>query len=246
MPSTPAPPPPLPLRLVYACYAWPAFLLLSAASLPLLLVLPGLERRRRMIRAVARLALRAIGMRLQAHGMRALPHPCVVVANHESYLDGVVLAALLPPRFGFVIKREMRAVPAAGWLLERIGAHFVDRNGAHAGARDARRVLRRASEGEALAFFPEGTFHTQTGLLAFRNGAFVAAQRAGVPLVPLVIRGTRRCLMPGTLTPWPGTISVTALHPLFATQRGSSGAAELRERTRALFVAHLESGRRAR
>ena len=127
MPSTPAPPPPLSLRLVYACYAWPAFLLLSAASLPLLLVLPGLERRRRMIRAVARLALRAIGMRLQAHGMRSLPHPCVVVANHESYLDGVVLAALLPPRFGFVIKREMRAVPAAGWLLERIGAHFVDR-----------------------------------------------------------------------------------------------------------------------
>jgi 1-acyl-sn-glycerol-3-phosphate acyltransferase len=58
-----------------------------------------------------------------------------------------VLAALLPPQFSFVIKREMRAVPAAGWLLERIGAQFVDRVNAHASGRDARRMLRRASQG---------------------------------------------------------------------------------------------------
>lgn len=245
MPSSPAPLPPLPLRLVYALYAWPVFLLLAAASLPVLLVLPGLQRRRRLIRRVAGLALRAIGMRLRLEGTEGMPHPCVVIANHESYLDGVVLAALLPPQFGFVIKREMRGVPAAGWLLERIGAHFVARHGAHAGARDARRVLRSASQGEALAFFPEGTFHQQAGLLPFRNGAFVAAQKARVPLVPLVIRGTRRCLPPGTALPWPGTISVTALAPLPPTHPGADGVNSMREQAHALFAAQLGHAERS-
>jgi 1-acyl-sn-glycerol-3-phosphate acyltransferase len=237
----PAPPPPLPFRLVYACFAWPVFLLLAAASLPVLLTLPGLPRRRRLIRGVAATALRCIGMRVRATGIDTLPHPCVVIANHESYLDGVVLAATLPADFGFVIKREMRAVPAAGWLLERIGAHFVARGSAGSGAGDARRVLRQAEQGEALVFFPEGTFHHQPGLLPFRNGAFAAAQRAGLPLVPLIIRGTRRCLAPGTLAPWPGGIDVTVLAPLHATLPGADGVAALRDSARALFIENLES-----
>lgn len=239
MPTFSAPLPPLILRLAYACYAWPVFLLLAAASLPALLAVPGLARRRRLIRGVAATALWCIGMRVRAAGIDGLPHPCVVVANHESYLDGVVLAATLPADFGFVIKREMRAVPAAGWLLARIGAHFVDRNGARHGARDARRVLRQAEKGEALVFFPEGTFHRRPGLLPFRNGAFAAAQRGALPLVPLVIRGTRRCLPPGTLTPWPGGIDVTVLPALRATLSGALGVAELRDRARALFVEQL-------
>jgi 1-acyl-sn-glycerol-3-phosphate acyltransferase len=180
-------------------------------------------------------------MRIRAVGIGTLPHPCVVVANHESYLDGVVLVATLPADFGFVIKREMRAVPAAGWLLERIGAHFVDRKGASHGARDARRVLRHAERGEALVFFPEGTFHHRPGLLPFRNGAFAAARRAGLPLVPLIIRGTRRCLAPGTLTPWPGCIGVTVLPPLHARLSDADGVAELRDRARAVFIEHLET-----
>lgn len=237
--SAPPAPPPLLLRLVYACYAWPAFLLQALAALILLLVLPRLEQRRRLIRGVARNALLSIGMRIDVHHFGALPHPCVVVANHESYLDGVVLAATLPPHFGFVIKREMRSMPGGGWLLERIGAQFVARNNSRGSARDALRVLRSAANGEALAFFPEGTFKPQPGLLPFHNGAFAAAVRAGLPVVPLVLRGTRRRLPPGTLLPWPGRISVTALNPIAAAHRESDIGA-LRDATRALFVKQLE------
>ena len=82
----------------------------------------------------------------------------MVVANHASYLDGVVMAAALPPRFGFVIKREMNDVPVAGLLLRRIGSEFVDRFNRHKGGTDARRVLRTAASGHSLVFFPEGTF----------------------------------------------------------------------------------------
>jgi 1-acyl-sn-glycerol-3-phosphate acyltransferase len=226
----------LPLRLLYACYAGGVFLLLGAAALPLLLLLPGLRRRRTLIRGVARAALACIGMRLSARGLAHLPQPCVVVANHESYLDGVVLCALLPASFGFVIKREMHAVPGAGWLLTRIGAQFVARNNAHGSRRDALRVLRSAAGGQSLAFFPEGTFKPVPGLLPFQNGAFTAASRAGMPVVPLVIRGTRRCLAPGTPLPWPGRIRVQALPPIHPAVHADK--ATLREAARSAILVH--------
>jgi 1-acyl-sn-glycerol-3-phosphate acyltransferase len=211
-----------------------AFLLIGLSAFPLLLLLPQLSQRRTLIRAVARCALIVVGMRLSTHQLGSLPNPCVVVANHESYLDGVVLAATLPPHFGFVIKREMRAVPAAGWLLERIGALFVARNNVKGSARDALRVLRSAASGQALAFFPEGTFRHQPGLLAFHSGAFTAAERGGLPVVPLVIRGTRRRLSPGTLLPRPGRISIEALSAIDP----GIGATALRDVARAAILRH--------
>ncbi len=79
---------------------------------------------------------------------------CVVVANHASYLDGLVMTAALPPRFGFVIKREMERVPLAGALLRRLGSEFVERFNRHRGGADARRVLRTAVEWKFPGVFP--------------------------------------------------------------------------------------------
>src|SRR4029077_17949110 len=106
--------------------------------------------------------------------------------------DGIVLTAALPPRFGFVIKREMATVPLAGAVLRRLGSEFVERFNRQRGAADARRVLRNASNGHSLVFFPEGTFTRTPGLLKFHTGAFATAMRAGCPVVPAVVRGTRR------------------------------------------------------
>ncbi len=228
------------LRALYALYAWPMFLLLAGAALLPLLLIPRLAARRRLIRLVARSALRLGGMRLAESSMASMPLPCVVVANHASYLDGVVLAASLPPHFGFVIKREMSRVPVAGWLLERIGAYFVARNQGAGSARDALRVMRGARSGEALAFFPEGTFRHQPGLMRFHTGAFAAAERAAVPVVPVVIHGTRRCLAPGTLLPWPGRITVEGLPAIQVPTGHPDPAAAMRDQARAAFLARLD------
>ena len=99
-------------------------------------------------------------------------------------LDGLVFTAALPPRFGFVIKREMATVPLAGFLLNRIGSQFVARNQAGQTTRDARRVMRSAESGQSMVFFPEGTFSEEPGLLRFHFGAFATAQRAGCPGSP--------------------------------------------------------------
>ena len=107
-----------PLRLVYALWVALAFLGAGLTALLLLEVLPGAARRRAMARACARAFLWLAGMPLTVRHAERLPAgQCVVVCNHASYLDGPVLTAALPPRFGFVIKREMASVPLAGRAL---------------------------------------------------------------------------------------------------------------------------------
>jgi 1-acyl-sn-glycerol-3-phosphate acyltransferase len=229
------------MQTAYGMYTYVLFVVLGCAALLGVLVVPGLERRRRIARAVARLFLRLAGMRLAVKGLDLLPDArCVLVANHASYLDGVVLTAALPPRFGFVIKREMAEVPLAGLLLQRIGAEFVERFDRNKGAADTRRVLRKAAAGQSLVFFPEGTFSREPGLLKFHTGAFLTAARTGCPVVPAAVQGTRQALPPGQLLPHAASITVELL-PVVTTSTDDSGTAatELRERARRAILHHL-------
>jgi 1-acyl-sn-glycerol-3-phosphate acyltransferase len=231
----------VPVRAGYALWAWLAFLVVGVSTLLLLLVLPGLDGRWAAARAPARMLLRLLGLPLVVRFPERLPGgQCVVVCNHASYLDGIVLTAGLPPRFAFVIKREMAGVPFAGALLRRLGSEFVERFDRHRGASDARRVLRNASQGHSLVFFPEGTFTRTPGLLKFHTGAFATAIRAGCPLVPAVLRGTRRALPPSGALPRPGTLQMELLPPLPAARVAAEHAApELRDRARAAILAAL-------
>ena len=229
----------LPLRVIYAVYATAVFLALALLALAPLAVLPTLAGRRRVIQWVGRAVLTLMGMPIRIRWYEPLPEPCIVVANHGSYLDGVVLAATLPPRFDFVIKREMKSVPLAGFLLKRIGVQFVTRGNRAGSLRDALRVIRSAAGGGSLAFFPEGTFHAEPGLLRFHTGAFAAAERSGAPIVPLVIRGTRHCLAPGTFLPRPGWIAIETLAPLRPMPGHPDGAAALRDAARAAILGAL-------
>jgi 1-acyl-sn-glycerol-3-phosphate acyltransferase len=199
----------------YGVWCIVTFLPLAIGALLLILVVPGLGRRRRISRGAARLWFRVAGIRLRVTGAARLPDgPCVVIANHASYLDGIAMHAALPPRFTFVIKKEMVRVPLASLLLRRIGSEFVDRFNRHAGAADTRRVVRKAGSGEAIGFFPEGTFTKEPGLAKFHAGAFVTAARAGIPIVPTVIRGTRAMLPAEAALSRPGRIDIELLEPI--------------------------------
>jgi 1-acyl-sn-glycerol-3-phosphate acyltransferase len=229
-PRTVSPSPDLPraLALPYAAYALLLFSTLSVTVLVLILPVPWLSLRRRMVRAAARLAMFLTGMRVAVQCPEHLPDaPCIVVANHSSYLDGIVLYAALPPTFGFVIKREMSRVPLANLLLRRIGAHYVDRGKGSKTACDTRKLMKKAASGGALAFFPEGTFNTTPGLMRFRSGAFVIAARSRFAVIPVAIRGTRQALPPGSLLPRPTRIEVElapALSPPASTAEADVAA----------------------
>jgi 1-acyl-sn-glycerol-3-phosphate acyltransferase len=227
-------------RIVYGVYTYCMFLVLGLTAL-FGMILPGLQRRRGVARAMSRVLLLFAGMQLVVKNPERIPAgQCVVVANHASYLDGVVMTAALPPRFGFVIKREMASVPLAGALLRRLGSEFVERFNRHRGGADARRVLRAAVSGNSLVFFPEGTFEARPGLGKFHAGAFTIAARAGCPVVPAVVRGTRRAFPPRKAWPYPARIEIEFLEPIVAqAETPDAVALELRDRARSAILEEL-------
>lgn len=226
--------------LCYGVYGWLTFIVCLAGAVPGALLLPGLERRRRWVAGAARAWFVVAGIRVTLTGFDRIPAGhCIVVANHASYMDGMILQALLPPRFSFVIKGEMKKVPLAHLLLRRIGSRFVERFAAGASARDARRLLRAAAAGESLVFFPEGTFHPEPGLHAFRAGAFAAAIKADLPVVPLAIRGSRQILPARGRLPRRAGLELTVLEPITPEHRDFRVSRKLAETARQCILRAL-------
>lgn len=229
-----------PIRLAWGLWAGLLLVALLAIAAVPIVALPTLAQRRALARIVCRAYFLFCGLPVQSIGMERLPRgACIIVANHASYVDGPLLFACLPPRFGFVIKKEASRIPIAGLLMRRLGHHFVERQNRHEGASDARRILRAVEQGQAVAFFPEGTFSAVAGLARFHSGAFAAAARAGVAVAPVVIRGTRHMLRAGTLAPRWGRIEVEALDPLEASTGAGDTAAALRDLARERIAAAL-------
>jgi len=203
------------LERLWGLYAWVVFLIVVLFSLLVVTIVPGLPARRWLTAAAAKAAFLLSGVPVDVNGLEALPDGhCVVVANHASYVDGPLLRAVLPPRFSFVIKGEMRDIPIVHFLLRRAGSRFVERFTAAGSARDARQIVKAAQGGQSLAFFPEGTFDEQTGLGRFRPGAFVAATRGEMPVVPIAISGTRHMMPSGRWLPRPCRLGIDILAPI--------------------------------
>jgi 1-acyl-sn-glycerol-3-phosphate acyltransferase len=188
------------LGILYAAYCLVLFLAMALIVLTINMFLPGLRGRRRVAGVFSRGFLRAAGIPFRVEGMERLPtDPCVVVANHASYIDGIVAAAALPPEFAFVIKKEMVRVPLASLLLRRLGSAFVERFDRHKGGSDARRVWKLAASGQSLVFFPEGTFDSTRQVGRFLGGAFATAERSQMRIVAVAIHGTRAVLPNGSI-----------------------------------------------
>ena len=214
--------------ILYGIYAWIAFIVCVSAAIIFVLLVPGLQRRRRLVSLCARLSLRLAGVTTDVRGLEKMPSgDCVVVANHASYVDGVILHGYLPPKFSYVIKGEMQNFPVVGLMLRRVGSRFVERFEASGSARDARQLLRAASAGESLALFPEGTFIREPGLGRFRPGAFAAAITAGVPVVPVVISGSRRILPAEKFLPRHSHLRIDILNPIEPSDKAYSSSKEL-------------------
>lgn len=217
------------------------FAILTLLCITCIAILPGLQRRQRVVAKFARGVFLFTGTTPQCSGIDVLPEgPVIVVANHASYLDGILMTAVLPPRFSFVIKSEMARVPLAGFLLRRIDSFFVDRGTKSARSTgQARQIIKAARDGRALGFFPEGTFRHEAGLLKFYNGAFSAALAGNMPIVPCAITGTRDMLAADHRLPRWHRLTV-ALLPLIEVDKRNPDqtVASLRDQARRTILAH--------
>ena len=208
----------------------------------LIVLAPTLGLRRRLARAAARLILALTGLRPKVEGLQHLAghDPLIVTANHASYLDALILTAVLPPRFAFVAKQELLHQPLAAIPLRRLATAFVERFDSVRGIENSREMEERVRAGEALIFFPEGTFRYEPGLLPFRMGAFVVAAQTGIPVVPLTLTGTRELLSGETLQPHFSVVRVLIDEPLFPDGEGWPAALLLRDESRHRILTQLE------
>jgi 1-acyl-sn-glycerol-3-phosphate acyltransferase len=223
------------LHGLWGLFSWAIFLIFVVLSLLVVTFVPGLERRQRWTTKTSRGAFIFSGVPVEVNGLEHLPDGhCVVVANHASYVDGPLLKGYLPGRFSFVIKGELRKIPVVHFLLRRAGSKFVERFTAAGSTRDARQIVKAAQDGQSLVFFPEGTFIKEAGISKFRAGAFSAAIKGGMPVVPVAIFGTRRMMSAGQVLPRPGSIRIEILPPIpiddpaFADNRQLAEAARQR------------------
>jgi len=142
------------------------------------------ERALRLMDACARLG-RSMRLRMQVEGF-APSEPCIVVANHVSYLDPIAIGQTLS--FGAVAKSEIMRWPGVGETAADLGIIFVDRGCPTSGALALRRMIRLLDAGVPVLVFPEGTTSTGEDVLPFSRGAFGIARIARVPVVPATLR----------------------------------------------------------
>ena len=159
---------------------------------------------------VLRLAGRLTGV-LPRRTVRLPEGPFVAVSNHASNLDPLILIAAFDRPVAFTAKREMFAWPLIGAYTRRLGSIPVERGRPGARARAFRAAARAVRAGRPVHFFPESTLSEEPGLLPFRLGAFRLAAAHGLPIVPVVIAGSRRVLPPDAWLPRPSPIEVRVL-----------------------------------
>jgi 1-acyl-sn-glycerol-3-phosphate acyltransferase len=162
------------------------------------------------------------------------PGPVILTPNHTSYLDALVLVSLLAPRpYAFIAKREFLGNPLMKLLLEGFGTVFVERFDVKEAAGQADALVAAARSGRSLAIFPEGTLMRRPGLMPFRTGAFQVAAQAGVPVVPVALRGVRSVLRDGTWYARRSPIVVSFGAPIAPEGDDWNAAVRLRDRVRA-------------
>ncbi len=223
------------LGAAWSAWAWLVFLAIVPPAWILIAGMPGQARRRRIARTCARVALGLTGLSPRTSGMQHLndhPGPMIVVCNHASYLDALVLVAVLPPRFAYVAKQELQHNPFAAIPLRRLGSAFVERFDSVRGVEDTQALEARLRAGESLAFFPEGTFRHQPGLLPFRMGAFVLAARTASPVVPVCLTGSRTLLPGRELRPRFSRLKVAVNAPIISNDSEWKAALHLRDNAR--------------
>jgi 1-acyl-sn-glycerol-3-phosphate acyltransferase len=223
---------------LYAAWWWTAIAIGFLSGWIAVMTLPSLKSRWAAVHAIARLALKAVRAPLSVSGADRIPRRGAVLAfNHASYVDAVILAAVLPGEPIYVVKKELAGQVLAGPLLRRLGVLFLDRFDLAGSLADLQEVRAAANQARLLVFFPEGTFTRRAGLSGFYLGAFRIAGHAGLPVVPGILRGTRSMLRSDQWFPRWTPISVTIETPVMPGGADFTSVVRLRDAVRSVILA---------
>ena len=168
----------------------------------------------------------------------------IVASNHQSMYDILVIYGWLALDLKWVMKAELRKIPAIGIGCEKAGHIFVERRNHQQAARAINEALDRLGDGIGILFFPEGTRSLDGQLLPFKKGAFHTAIEQQIPILPVTVTGTRQILPAKTLSLFPGRAKMV-IHPAIETAGLShDDLEELKLRTRDAIASALPGAQR--
>lgn len=181
----------------------------------------------------ARLLVFFSGVRIKVSGIENIPQdkPSILVANHQSAADILILLACLPIRFRFAVKKELFRIPLFGYYMRKAGYSSVDREVILSAYRTMESITEIVKSGESVLIFPEGT-RSKTGELGkFRRGSLLTALKSGSPIIPVAISGSFKILPPGTWLINPVPVKLSAGKPIFIRSKSdySGKVEEVRE-----------------
>ncbi len=225
----------------YAAYTWLVMCLLAPIVWILVALLPSKKWCWKVTQFGSKAMISLTGSKCLVKGIENLPmqdKPSILVANHCSYLDGLVLIATTGLSCRFVAKSELLSNPFARIFLTKLGTEFVERFDVEKSVVDAKRLFDDLKENQPLVVFPEGTLYRMAGLHPFHMGAFIAAANSGIPVTPITLCGTRSKLRGNSLFPRRGDISVTIGKTLYPDGTGWKAAISLRDKARDDILSH--------
>ena len=151
----------------------------------------------------------------------------VIVSNHQSHYDVFVLYGWLGIDFKWVMKKELRKLPALGVACEKMGHIYIDRSNHETAIASLEEAKRKIVNGTSILFFPEGTRKNAKELGTFKKGAFVMAQDLGLPILPITILNTSSILPPRTIRLFPGHARMLIHEPIPVSKYKAENVEEL-------------------
>jgi len=191
----------------------------------------------------SRTSLWMAGVRLVAAGQELVPRdqPVIYMSNHQGNFDIHALFRAIPYRFSWIAKEELFSVPIFGYSMRRAGYVPLDRSDGRQALKSMERAAALIRQGRSVVIFPEGTRTSDGNLLPFKKGGFLLAGKAGVPIVPVTISGSRQVNPPNQIELYSGTITVRFGAPIPVTDESSRGREELLVKVRTAIAAGLEA-----
>jgi 1-acyl-sn-glycerol-3-phosphate acyltransferase len=237
-------------RFLYALYR-PVFFLLVLLDTTILGVLtiiasyfdPTGRRVHYIGKFWARLNLLLSGVRVRLINPQAIKpgQPYIVMSNHQSHYDVWALIGHMPLQLRWVMKIELRKIPIFGLGCERMGHIFIDRGHPDRAYKSLEAAGQKIRDGASVVFFPEGTRSPDGNLLPFKKGGFNIALTAGVPILPITVRGSRGVLPKGTVRVRPGTIELLIHQPVTLEGYSTENREALMERVKSTIAAGLSA-----
>ena len=222
---------------VWTPLVWLYTAVLGCVSLVISLFDPTGERQQNVARLWSRMILWTVGAKVRVEGLEKIDisKPQVYVVNHLSAFDIPVLYSYLPFQFRILAKKELFRYPFMGWHLRRSGQIPVVLENPKASVRSLNLAVAAIRKGKSLVIFPEGGRSPSGQLQPFMGGAFYAAVKAQVDVVPVVLVGTYEMLKMNSFHIKPGSVQMVVGSPISTVGMSTRDIAPITDQARAVI-----------